>query len=220
MRTAVLFDLDGTLVDSLGDIAAALDAVLVELGHPTHTREAYRRFVGEGARELVRRALPAALDPREASRQLDDALARYKARYRAHLVDETRPYEGIVELIAALRARGALLAVVTNKPHDAALEVVERLFEPGTFEVVLGQKDGVPHKPDPSGPLSILRALAVAPAHALFVGDSETDVRTAKNAGVRAVAVTWGLRDRHDLEASGPDHLVDHPREILALLEA
>jgi phosphoglycolate phosphatase len=143
-----------------------------------------------------------------------------RARYRAHLVDETRPYEGIVELIAALRARGALLAVVTNKPHDAALEVVERLFEPGTFEVVLGQKDGVPHKPDPSGPLSILRALAVAPAHALFVGDSETDVRTAKNAGVRAVAVTWGLRDRHDLEASGPDHLVDHPREILALLEA
>lgn len=218
MRTAVLFDLDGTLVDSLGDIAAALDAVLLELGHPTHTREAYRRFVGEGARELVRRALPAVLDPREASRQLDDALARYKARYRAHLVDETRPYEGILELIAALRARGVLLAVVTNKPHDAALEVVERLFAPRTFEVVLGQKDGVPHKPDPSGPLSILRALEVAPAHALFVGDSETDVRTAKNAGLRAVAVTWGLRDRQDLEASAPDHLVDHPREILALL--
>lgn len=218
MRTAVLFDLDGTLVDSLGDIAAALDAVLVELGHPTHTREAYRRFVGEGARELVRRALPAGLGPPEASRQLDDALARYKARYRAHLVDETRPYEGILELIAALRARGVLLAVVTNKPHDAALEVVERLFEPGTFEVVLGQKDGVPHKPDPSGPLSILRALAVAPTHALFVGDSETDIRTAKNAGLRAVAVTWGLRDRQDLEASAPDDLVDHPREILALL--
>ena len=101
---------------------------------------------------------------------------------------------------------------------EGALEVVERLFAPRTFEVVLGQKDGVPHKPDPSGPLSILRALEVAPAHALFVGDSETDVRTAKNAGLRAVAVTWGLRDRQDLEASAPDHLVDHPREILALL--
>lgn len=213
MRTAVLFDLDGTLVDSLADIADALDVVLRELGHPTHSLEAYRRFVGEGARELVRRALPSG-----AASQLDDALARYKARYRAHLVEKTRPYEGIPELVAALRARGVPLAVVTNKPHDAAIEVVDWLFDRGTFEIVLGQKDGVPHKPDPTGPRSILRALDVAPSDALFVGDSDTDMRTARNAGMRAVGVTWGFRTRAELEASGAEHLVDHPREIVPLI--
>jgi phosphoglycolate phosphatase len=215
MRTAVLFDLDGTLVDSLADIADALDAVLRELGHPTHSLEAYRRFVGEGARELVRRALPSG-----AASQLDDALARYKARYRAQLVEKTRPYEGIPELVAALRARGVPLAVVTNKPHDAAIEVIERLFSPGTFERVLGQQDGVPHKPDPTGPRAILRALDVRPSDALFVGDSDTDMRTARNAGMRAVGVTWGFRARAELEASGAEHLVDHPREIVTLLRA
>jgi phosphoglycolate phosphatase len=215
MRTAVLFDLDGTLVDSLADIADALDVVLRELGHPTHSLEAYRRFVGEGARELVRRALPSS-----ASSQLDDALARYKARYRTHLVEKTQPYEGIAQLVAELRARGVPLAVVTNKPHDAAIEVVERLFSSGTFEIVLGQKDGVPHKPDPTGPRSILRALDVLPADALFVGDSDTDMRTAFNAGMRAVGVTWGFRARAELEASGAEHLVDHPSEILTLLRS
>jgi phosphoglycolate phosphatase len=211
---AVLFDLDGTLVDSLADIGSAVDAVLARLGHPSHSLDAYRSFVGEGARELVRRALP----PGHTAEQLEHALALYRAQYRAHVVEQTRPYDGIEALLAQMRSRGVPLAVVTNKPHEVALEVVDRCFARGTFEAVLGQRDGEPHKPDPAGALSILRALGVTPSEALFVGDSDVDMKTAKNAGIRAVGVTWGFRDRGVLEAHGADHLVEHPREIAMLL--
>lgn len=208
-RRAVLFDLDGTLVDSLADIGDALNAVLAERGHPTHARVAYQTLVGDGARELVRRALPP-----DASGELDAVLAAYKARYHAHLVVETRPYDGVVALLETLASRGLALAVVTNKPHEAAVEIVRTLFAPGTFEVVLGQKEGVPHKPDPAGPNEVLARLGVAAADAFFVGDTSTDMRTAVNAELVGIGVTWGFRGRDELLAHGATVVVDTPEEI------
>lgn len=214
MRPAFLFDMDGTIVDSLEDIGDSMNAVLGELGHPTHAMEAYRTLVGDGARALVERALPP-----DARAQTDDALRRYKARYRTHLVVKSRPYDGIVPMLEALAARGASLGVVTNKPHDAAVEIVERLFPTVRFAAVLGQKDGVPHKPDPTGPLSIARALGIAPEETFFVGDTDTDMQTARNAGMVAVGVLWGFRGRDELERNGARHVVTTPAEIVALLD-
>lgn len=219
MPRTFLFDMDGTLVDSLEDIADSMNAVLEALGHPTHTLEAYRTLVGDGARALVERALPPAAETAEArAAQVDEALRRYKARYHTHLVVKSRPYDGVVPMLEALVARGATLAVVTNKPHDAAVEIVARLFPTVRFAEVLGQKDGIPHKPDPAGPLSIVRGLGVDPGDAFFVGDTDTDMKTARNAGMIAVGVLWGFRDRAELERHGARHIVAHPSEIVALV--
>ena len=209
---AVLFDLDGTLVDSLADIGDSMNAVLAELGLPTHTPDVNRILVGDGARALAQRALP-----REAQGQLEDVLRRYKAHYDAHPVVKSRPYPGIVPMLEALVSRGVPLAVVTNKPHALAVEIVARLLPEIPFVTVLGQRDGVPHKPDPAGPLSIARALGVDPTNALFVGDTDTDMRTASNAGMVAVGVLWGFRGEQELLAHGARHIVRAPLEILSL---
>jgi phosphoglycolate phosphatase len=220
MRRTFLFDMDGTLVDSLADIGDSMNAVLEALGHPTHTLEAYRAFVGDGARALVERSLPASAETDDVrAARIDDALRRYKARYHTHLVVKSRPYDGVVAMLEALAARGATLAVVTNKPHEAAVEIVAQLLPTVRFAEVCGQKDGIPHKPDPTGPLAIVRALGVAPGDAFFVGDTDTDMLTARNAGMVAVGVLWGFRDRAELERHGAQHIVEHPGEIVTLLE-
>lgn len=149
---AVLFDMDGTLIDSLSDIAASLNHVLTEAGLEPHPLEAYKTLVGEGAAELVRRAVPKELASMHA-----ELLARYKARYRTHLIVESRPYDGIEELLAELEARGVPKAVVTNKPHAAAVEIVERLLGRFAWASVHGQRDGVPHKPHPAMALAAAR---------------------------------------------------------------
>ncbi|MBN8614218.1 MAG: HAD family hydrolase [Deltaproteobacteria bacterium] len=213
MGGAVLFDLDGTLLDSLEDIGDAMNAVLASLGHPTHTMRAYQTLVGEGARELARRALPP-----EARGEVDHVLARYKAHYRANLVVKSKPYDGIATMLEALARASIPMAVVTNKPHDVAVDIVAQVFAPHTFAHVIGQRDGHPHKPDPSGALAVVRALGVDPAQAFFVGDTDTDMRTARNAGMRAIGVTWGFRDRDELERHGAHVIVDQPDEIVRLV--
>lgn len=211
---AVLFDLDGTLVDSLADIGDSMNAVLAELGLPTHAPEVYRVLVGDGARALAQRALPP-----DAQGRLEDVLARYKAHYDAHPVVKSRPYPGIVSMLDALVARGVPLAVVTNKPHELAVEIVPRLLPSVRFAAVLGQKDGLPHKPDPAGPLSIARELGIDPARALFVGDTDTDMKTAVRAGMVPVGVLWGFRGEAELRAHGARHVVRSPLEIVAIAE-
>ncbi|MDQ3033811.1 MAG: HAD family hydrolase [Myxococcota bacterium] len=214
MKTAVLFDLDGTLIDSLADIAGALNAVLGELGLPQPTLDEYRYLVGYGAAELVRGALPE--DRREALEA--DVLARYRARYRASLVAETQPYDGIEALLEVLEARAVPKAIVTNKPHDASVELVERLLGRFRWDVVLGQREGIPHKPDPAGALEVARAIGVEPAACFFVGDTDTDMRTATSAGMIAVGCLWGFRGREELERCGARHVIAHPSELLALV--
>lgn len=211
----VIFDLDGTLVDSLDDIADALNHVLRELGREERDRATIERFVGDGARMLVRRALG---DAREAVE--DDALARFRDRYMAHLTERTRVYAGVPELLAALSRRGTPTAVLSNKPHDATVEVVRALLGDHPFAAVLGVRPGAERKPDPSGALELADALGLAPEDVLFVGDTPVDVRTAELAGMTPIAVLWGMRSREELEAAGAELFLSEPDELLALLDA
>jgi phosphoglycolate phosphatase len=213
---AILFDLDGTLVDSLTDIAASLQHVLASLGLPTHSLEAVRGFVGEGARHLVQSALP----PGSTEADVDRALALYKERYRTHLVVATRPYEGLPALLASLVRRDVALGVVTNKPHAPAEELVARLFAPRSFGVVVGDRPGRARKPDAAPALEAAAALGVPPERCLFVGDTAIDVRTAHAAGMTSVGVTWGLRDRDELDEARAHHVVTSVPELAALLDA
>jgi phosphoglycolate phosphatase len=210
---AVLFDLDGTLVDSLADIAGAANLVLAELGHATHPVESYRVFVGEGVTRLLEQALPAA-----ALGDLPAAEAQFRRVYPQRMLDETRPYEGIPELLEALAARQIPCAVLTNKPQLAAEGVVEHLFAPGTFVAVVGQRDDQPRKPDPTGALDLARRLGLAPSRLAMVGDTRTDMETARNAGLRAVGVRWGFRDEAELRAHGADVVLSQPADLLTRL--
>jgi phosphoglycolate phosphatase len=209
---AILFDLDGTLADTLEDIASAMDEVLRSLGQPGHPPEAYRRFIGEGAAVLVARALPA-----DRGDLAGRALEAFRQRYRAHLVERTRPYDGIAEVLEALQGRGTRLAVLSNKPHDLTVEMVERLFRGIAFGAVAGQRPGSPPKPDPAAALEIARTLGVPPAHCALVGDGPTDMDAARAAGMMPIAVSWGFRDRRELEAHGAAKVIDHPSDLLKL---
>ena len=213
-RRGFLFDMDGTLVDSLSDIGNAMNAVLASYGLPEHAIETYKTLVGDGARSLVEKSLP-----EDAKHLTSEALVRYKARYATHLVVESRPYEGIAPMLATLSERGVRLGVVTNKPHDAAIEVMNKLFPGLHFDIVLGQKEGMPHKPDPSGALLAAKALGTEPSETFFVGDTDTDMKTANNAGMIAVGVLWGFRDEAELRAHGARLLARHPSDLLAFQE-
>ena len=206
MRRAVIFDLDGTLVDSLDDIAGALIGALVEHGHPAPAKDAIARWVGDGARALVERAVGGA------DGAIEPVYAAFRRRYTATPIRDTRPYPGILELLDALAPRAAL-GVLSNKPHALTVTIVEALF-PGRFAAVAGERPGVPRKPDAAAGLAIARELGTVPTACVLVGDSEIDVAAARAAGMRAVAVTWGLRPRAVLVAAGPDLIADHPSEL------
>lgn len=212
---AVLFDLDGTLADTLGDIAAAMDRVLRAAGLPAHSRDAYRQFVGSGARVLVERALPVAHQER-----IDEILAAFLTDYGAHLVVESRPYPGIEALLADLVALAAppALAVLSNKPHAATERVVAELFGAHPFARVYGHRDGWPKKPDPRAALALAGELGVDPSACLFVGDTAVDMQTAKRAGMVGVGCAWGFRDREELEAAGAAVVIERPAQLLDLV--
>jgi phosphoglycolate phosphatase len=210
---AVLFDLDGTLADSLADLANATNWALTQLGCPTHPLESYRYFVGEGARQLCARALPA-----DKQNLVDDALRLMRERYDAHCFDLTKLYPGIPELISALAERHYRLAVLSNKPDVFTERMISRYFNPSPFTIVRGQLPNVPLKPDPTAALRISQEIGVPPAQWLYLGDTNTDMRTARAAGMHAVGVLWGFRDREELVESGAEHIVAKPEEVLRLL--
>lgn len=212
----VIFDLDGTLVDSLDDITAALGVAFTALGLAALERERVERCVGDGARMLVRRALGARAE--EADRALeDDALERFRAAYDERLVVHTRAFDGAEALLSTLAARGTPTAVLSNKPHPMTRRVVEALFADHPFVEVLGQRPEVRRKPDPAAALELAARLEVPPAELLFVGDTRVDVRTAQAAGMVSVGVTWGMRPPAELAEA--DHRIDHPSALLRLLE-
>jgi phosphoglycolate phosphatase len=197
-RLAVL-DLDGTLLDTLDDLAASVNAALAAVGLPPRERPEIERFVGEGARNLLARAVAPRLD------LLEPALAAWWTHYRAHCLDHTRPFPGIPEL---LTRTGRRLAVHTNKPGALARQILAGLGLLDRFAIVIGG-DEAPRKPDPAGTLEIMRRLGARPADTVFIGDSPTDVRTARAAGVRLVGVTWGFRLEAELRAAGAVTVVD-----------
>lgn len=213
MKTTIIFDLDGTLLNTLGDLRAAANTALRLRGLPPRSMEEIRRFVGNGVRNLMRRCLPAGSSDEE----IDAALADFKHYYADHLCDTTVPYDGIPELLSILRKRGMKVAVLSNKLDSASQELIRRYFR-GKVDVVFGEHEGVPRKPDPTSCRMVMEQLGVRPAEVLYVGDSGVDMQTARNAGLTAVGVTWGFRSREELIESGADMLADLPIQILMML--
>ncbi len=212
---ACLFDLDGTLLDTLRDLAESMNSVLQERGVPTHAIEAYRYLIGDGVRMLVTRALPDhARDPAT----IDAALADYRRAYAAHWNVHTRPYDGIPELLDALVARGIVLGILSNKPHAMTVKCVDGFLAQWPFACVLGQRDDVARKPDPAGALEAAARMCVAPAEVLYLGDTATDMMTARAAGMFAVGATWGFRPESELLAAGAQAIIHRPVEVLSLL--
>ena len=212
---AVLFDLDGTLLDTLEDLADAMNAALAALGHAGHGLAAYRYFVGDGLRSFAMRALPeGARDEATHARSCELFRAEYARRWHV----KTHAYEGIGELLDTLTERGLTMGVLSNKPDDFTKLMVRDMLGRWRFAVVRGVgADGV-KKPDPAGALAIAERLGVAPAEFLYVGDTDTDMQTAGAAGMYAVGATWGFRPAAELIDSGARTLIHHPTELVALL--
>jgi len=213
---AVIFDLDGTLIDTLEDLADAMNRVLSDEQAPGHSYAAYKLLIGKGIRNLVSQALP----PEKRS---DETIARcYEAMvadYGEHCLVKTRMYDGVVELVSGLRAAGDNLAVFSNKSDELTRRIVESLFGGDDFDVVMGAQSGLPLKPDPTVALLISDRLGVAPGRIVFVGDSGIDMLTATAAGMIAVGAAWGFRTKDELVENGADVVLDHPLDLLELWE-
>lgn len=208
-----IFDLDGTLVDSLRDIAEALNECLGLLGLPAHPIDRYRHMVGEGIPKLCERAAGAS-HPHLVNRLIELARPRYRTRPLRH----SRPYPGVVEMIERLRRVGLKLAVLSNKPHDMTVSMIQALWADGIFERVRGYLEELPRKPDPHCVLEICRELGVRTAETCLVGDTPTDIEAARRAGVIGIGITWGFRNRADLSEAGATYIVDTPGELVGLL--
>jgi phosphoglycolate phosphatase len=212
---AVIFDFDGTLLDTLRDLAESVNSVLNRSGFPEHRLEDYRHFVGEGVEELARRVLPEGhRDEATITRILTDVREEYRQRWPNH----TRPYEGIPELLDAITARGTKMAIVTNKPDDSTRTMAARLLPGWKFDVIVGATADLPRKPDPKGALEAARRLRLPPGAFLYVGDSDIDMKTANAAGMYAVGVLWGFRSADELIKNGAKVLIRKPLELLELL--
>ena len=207
---AVVFDLDGTLLNTLDDLMNALNAALSENGMPERSRTDVRRFVGNGLAKLVERAIP---DGR-ANPLYEKTLADTRRFYAQKCRENTKPYDGIAELLAALQQKGLRLAVVSNKP-DAQVKTLCGEFFPGRIGAAIGQREGVPLKPAADPVLEALRLLDTSPADAVYVGDSDVDILTAKNAGIPCISVLWGFRDRPLLEDAGGKIFAASPAEMI-----
>ena len=211
-----VFDLDGTLINTIDDLANACNILLKRSGvEPRWTMEDYKRFVGNGARLLVKRAFGNKLS----EEQLDEQYELFKPLYNEIKLDNAFAYDGIKEVVSALKSQGVKLAVCTNKPDLAAVGMVTAFFGEGVFDVIQGAVDGFPKKPDPTVPRIILEKLGVSPSETVWIGDSDVDVFSAHNLGCASVAVTWGFRSRESLEAANPDYIIDLPKEIIKIFK-
>lgn len=215
MRKLVIFDLDGTLLNTIADLATATNQALQHYGYPVHAVDDYRFFVGNGINKLFERALPA--DERN-----EENILRIRSRfvpfYDEHNADLSRPYPGIPELLDELQGWGVKMGVASNKYQAATRKLVAHYFAGINFTEVLGQREGIPVKPDPSIVHELISKANVRPEEVLYVGDSGVDMQTARNAGVTAVGVTWGFRPKAELEAFHPAHIIETAKDLLLLL--
>jgi len=211
-----MMDLDGTLLDTLQDLADSMNSTLADFGFPVHELEKFRYFVGEGMENLVKRSLPDSVrtDPDLVSRCFEMMRRTYERNWNA----KTRPYPGIPELLDALTARGLKMAVLSNKPHDVVQKVVSGLLPGWRFDAVMGERPPVPRKPDPTSALEIAKRLGVDPGACLYLGDTAVDMKTADAAGMYAVGALWGFRGAEELIAGGARKLVSKPLELLEML--
>jgi len=207
----VIFDLDGTLLDSLADIAAAMNSALRIHGYATHDPSAYRTFVGDGVEALARRALP---QSDRSDVVVASCVAAMRAAYAVDWNVHTRPYDGIPEALDALVAADVPISVLSNKPHDMTVRLVNALLDRWTFVRIDGARPGVPHKPDASTAIDICRTMRVEPSEVVYVGDTDTDMKTAVAAGMYAVGVLWGFREGDELLAAGARKLIAAPSQL------
>ncbi len=207
-----IFDLDGTLLDTLGDLAASTNYALRTHGLPERTIDEVRRFVGNGVRLLMQRAVPQGLD----AQRFEEVFATFRQHYMAHSLDTTRPYAEIEKTLKTLKTRGARLAVVSNKMMAATQELCRHFF-PDTIEVAIGENEaaGIRKKPAPDTVFEALRQLGVGPEGAVYVGDSEVDLQTARNSGLPCISVLWGFRDRAFLTENGAETFISAPSELI-----
>ena len=213
MINTVIFDLDGTLTDTLADLKNSVNYALAKFGFPERNSDEIRSFVGNGVGKLVYRSVPEGTDTQTAEKCLEV----FKEYYKNNSCVETKPYDGIVELLEELKKRGIKTAVVTNKMHEAAAEIVE-LFFGGLIDITIGQSENIPPKPAPDSVFLALERLGVSKENAVYIGDSEVDCITAKNSGIPCIGVTWGFRDRGVLEENGAEFIVDKAESIIELI--
>lgn len=215
MKKLIIFDLDGTLLNTIDDLAAATNQALAQLGYPTHKTDAYFYFVGNGIHKLFERALPPQARNAEMLQRMRALFVPY---YNAHGTDLTRPYEGVLEVLQTLQAHGVQLAVASNKYQAATEQLVKHFFPDIQFVSVLGQREGLPTKPNPLFVQEILKISGVAAADTLYVGDSNVDMQTAYNSGVDACAVLWGFRSQEELAEYHPAYMISRASELLDIV--
>ncbi|MBO5461168.1 MAG: HAD family hydrolase [Ruminococcus sp.] len=217
MYKVCIFDLDGTLTDTLESLTVSVNGTLEEMGLSPISSQQCRAFVGNGARVLMQKALEASGDIR--MERIEEAMQIYGRIFDQHCTYHVVPYEGISEMLHDLKRMGVRLAVLSNKPHRQTVSVVEEIFGREIFELVQGQIEGVPRKPDPTAVLQILDRFDVRPEEAVYVGDSEVDVMTGLSAKMMTIGVTWGFRSQKILEEAGAVYTAGHPQEIVKLIK-
>lgn len=217
MYKAGIFDLDGTLADTVDSMAYSANLALRELGLKEQPAERFKNFAGDGAKELVKRCLIASGD--ETCSRFEDMQRLYRMYFERYCMYHVKPYDGIRHLLEAMKREGMRIAVLSNKPHAQTIDVVESIFGKGYFDYVQGQTEKIPRKPDPAGALHIADVFGVKASECLYMGDTNTDMKTGKAAGMFTIGVLWGFRTREELEENHADRIAGHPLEIEALLK-
>ncbi|MDF2522653.1 MAG: HAD-superfamily hydrolase, subfamily variant 3 [Clostridiales bacterium] len=212
---AVIFDLDGTLLNTIDDLMDSVNYVLSGKGFPTHDSEKYKYFIGDGMANLVRRALPQNIQD---DALVEDCFLAARDEYRRRWADKSKPYNGIPELLDRLTQAGIKMSVLSNKPDEFTKLIMNELFPRWKFEIVFGERNGIPRKPNPSGALEISSQLQINPQEFLYLGDTNTDMMTANAAGMYAVGVLWGFRKADELLESGAKTLIDKPLDLVKML--
>lgn len=213
---AAIFDLDGTLLDTLEDLASTGNRVLAQLGYPPHPTDAYKYFVGDGMVTLVERILP---EQERNAELLAQAVDLFKQDYGENWAVNTRPYDGIGAMLDSLSALGLRLCILSNKPDGFTRLCVTQLLADWSFELVYGQREHIPKKPDPAGALAIIEELGLDNHEVIYVGDTATDMQTATRAQLDKVGVEWGFRDAQELQENGADYIIDHPSKLIDIIK-
>lgn len=212
MIRCCIFDLDGTLLNTLKALTYTTNLVLEHFGYGPVDEEHIRQFVGDGYKKQMERVLLYSGD--EKLEHYEESLSVYTELFARHCMYQVKPYDGIPELLEELKARGIRIAVLSNKPHERTVQNIETIFGKGYFDWIAGEKPGIPKKPDPAGVRMILDRFGAAPEECLYFGDTNTDMKTGLGAGLITVGVTWGFRDRAELESFHPQYIISHPSEV------